>query len=118
MKLYIDDLRDPINEELIVLRSYAEAVGWMRKNGCPTFISFDHDLGSNDGLDGIDIIKWMINMDLNTNGTFIPSNFTFHIHSANIIGAENMKILLNNYLELKEGNNNDKKNNILVNRTS
>ncbi len=57
-------------------------------------------------------------MDLNTNGTFIPSNFTFHIHSANIIGAENMKILLNNYLELKEGNNNDKKNNILVNRTS
>ena len=99
IKLYIDDIRNPKEEGFIVVRSYAEAVGWMRKNGCPDFISFDHDLASNDDLDGIDIAKWLVNTDLNKDGKFIPENFQFYVHSANPVGAGNIKGLLDGYLE-------------------
>lgn len=102
IKLYIDDIRIPETDDFVVLRSYAEAVGWLRKNGCPEYISFDHDLGSNDGLDGIDIAKWMVNRDLNMDGNFISDNFAFRVHSANPIGASNIEGLLNNYLEHKK----------------
>lgn len=100
-KLFIDDVRNPVSDEYIVVRSYSEAVSWMRQNGCPGHISFDHDLGSNDKLDGIDVAKWMVNADLNTKGSFIPNHFSFNVHSANVIGAENIRGLLNNYLEVK-----------------
>lgn len=98
-KLYIDDIRDPHEDDFIVVRSYAEAVGYLRKNGCPQYISFDHDLGSNDGLDGIDIVKWIVNTDLNRDGTFIPQDFKYNVHSANPVGVANIEGLLNNYLE-------------------
>lgn len=101
-KLYIDDIREPYDNDFVVVRSYAEAVGWLRKNGCPQFISFDHDLGSEDGYDGIDVAKWLVNTDLNKKGEFIPDNFTFNVHSANPVGAGNIEGLLNNYLEHKK----------------
>lgn len=104
IKLFIDDLREPYDDDFVVVRSYAEAVGWLRKNGCPDFISFDHDLGSEDGLDGIDVVKWMVNMDLNSKGTFIPEDFEFNVHSANPIGAGNIEGLLDNYLAVRDSN--------------
>ena len=46
ISLYLDDLRIPPNtKEWIIVRSYNEAIKWMKNNGCPDFISFDHDLG-------------------------------------------------------------------------
>lgn len=101
IKLYIDDIRDPKTDDFIVVRSYAEAIGWLRKNGCPDYISFDHDLGSNDGLDGIDVAKWMVNRDLNMDGEFIPEDFDYNVHSANPIGAENINGLFDNYLRVR-----------------
>lgn len=105
VKLYIDDIRNPKDDDFIVLRSYAEAVGWMRKNGCPEFISFDHDLGDTDELSGFDIAKWMVNMDLNQKGMFIPEDFQFNVHSANPVGADNIAGLLDNYIEVRNEKN-------------
>lgn len=106
-KLFIDDLRDPPVHEFrpehdyIVIRSYAEAIGWMRQNGCPNFISFDHDLGSIDGLDGVDIVKWMINRDLDSNFTWMPEHFAYTVHSANPVGAANIVGMLDGYIKTR-----------------
>jgi hypothetical protein len=101
VKLFIDDIREPWRweDEYIVIRSYAEAIGWMREHGCPEHISFDHDLGSIDGLDGIDIVKWMIEVDLDNNGDWIPNEFEFMVHSANPIGAANIVGTFESYFD-------------------
>ena len=101
LRLFIDDIREPYDNDFVVVRSYAEAVGWLRKNGCPEFISFDHDLGDEDELSGFDIAKWMVNMDLNSKGKFIPDEFDYNVHSANPVGADNISGLLDNYLAVR-----------------
>ena len=104
IKLYIDDIREPKNEGFIIVRSFEEAVNYMKENGIPEYISFDHDLGikENGKLEktGLDIAKWIINQDLNGD-LVIPENFEFNVHSANPVGANNIKDLLNCYLEFK-----------------
>jgi len=103
-KLFIDDIRDPVDTDFVVVRSYSEAVGYIRKNGCPSVISFDHDLGDAHELTGFDIAKWLVERDLNDKGAFIPKDFEYHVHSANPVGAGNITGLLNNYLEVKGRN--------------
>lgn len=96
--LYIDDERTPRTEGWTIVRSYDDAVHFMRKNGCPEYISFDHDLGDQ-VPSGYDIAKWMVERDLNDSGRFIPLDFEFNVHSANPVGAKNIAGLLKNYLE-------------------
>jgi len=100
-KLYLDDIRDPETDDFIVVRSYDAAVHWMRQNGCPAVLSFDHDLGDSDVRSGYDVAKWLVERDLNDSGKFIPADFKFIVHSANPPGADNIKGLLNNYLEMR-----------------
>lgn len=104
MKLFIDDVRDPLRvygESMIVTRSYGESVEWMKIHGVPEFISFDHDLGE-DGS-GYDVARWMVDMDMDSNYSFIPPDFTYKIHSANTVGRGNIRGLLDGYLEFRSG---------------
>jgi hypothetical protein len=104
MRMFLDDIRDPLENYDIVVRSYDEAVELVKQNGIPTFISFDHDLGcdeiGNILKSGYDFAKWLVDMDIKNIHKF-PDNFTFDIHSANPIGKNNIKSILNNYLLFK-----------------
>ena len=98
-KMFIDDEREPkkIRFDYIV-RDYKEVMQSFDKNGCPSFISFDHDLGKRSKT-GFDIAKDMVERDLDKNGKWISKNFTYDVHSANPVGKKNIEGLLNNYLE-------------------
>lgn len=72
----------------------------MLNRGCPTFISFDHDLGP-DEKTGYDLAKWLVERDLDSNGAFIPATFEFYVHSQNPVGAANIRNYLQRYLEYK-----------------
>lgn len=96
---YLDDVRETPPNFTIRWKSYDDAVSYMTKNGCPNFISFDHDLGT--GKTGMDLVKWIVEMDLNNN-SFIPKGFMFHVHSSNPQGAENIFSYLSQYLRMKE----------------
>ncbi len=97
-KMFLDDIRDPPDETWVVVRSYQSAIDHIRVNGMPYFISFDHDLG--DGPTGYDLVKWIVEMDLDLD-IKIPVNFQFSVHSANPIGKKNIHFLLTNYLETR-----------------
>jgi len=101
MTLYIDDIREPKNTFDYIARSSEEAIELIDKNGCPNFISFDHDLGGEDT--SMIIIKWLVNKDLDmyekNKELFIPIDFTFNVHSANPVGASNIEGFLNSYLK-------------------
>ena len=102
MKLYLDDIRTPKDDDFIIVRSFQEAVKFVQQNGIPNYISFDHDLGcdefNNIYPSGYDFAKWLIEMDLDNLYKF-PEDFKFNVHSANPIGKANIEGILNNYLE-------------------
>ena len=104
MKMFLDDIRVPKNDYDVIVRSFEEAINFVKENGIPTYISFDHDLGcdeiGNILKSGYDFAKWLVDMDIENIHKF-PNNFTFDIHSANPIGKNNIKSILNNYLLFK-----------------
>ena len=96
MKMYIDDIRDPKGDFDIIIRNSEDAKEYMIRNGCPNYISFDHDLGADDTA--MEVVKFMVSMDLDMNGEFIPEGFEFNIHSANPVGKANLLGYLKSYL--------------------
>lgn len=105
-KMFIDDERFPPEgreEEFVIVRTPHEAMKVMASRGCPTFISFDHDLGGE--MTSMEVVKQMIEEDmdkLQVSETFIPPEFSYDVHSQNPIGAGNIRGLLNSYLEKRK----------------
>ena len=103
--LFLDDVREPNwvypsedTSQWIVCRSFDEAVAVMEDLGCPRRISFDHDLGE-DTPTGYDLAHWLVNRDMDA--PFFPQEMIVQVHSANVVGAENIRTLLTNYLQQK-----------------
>lgn len=99
MKVYIDDIRIPKGKFDKILRSSKEAIRFFEGNGCPNFISFDHDLGADDTA--MKIVKFLVEKDINSNGKFIPKDFEYNVHSANPVGKSNLLGYLKCYLKQK-----------------
>lgn len=95
MRLYIDDIRQPKFIFDHITRSSKESIDFMKKFGCPSYISFDHDLGGDDTA--MNIVKWMVEMDLDNPG-WITKSFDFNVHSANPVGKANLEGYLGVYL--------------------
>ena len=116
MRLYLDDMRNPIADDWQVVRSYDEFVAHIRMHGLENYevISLDHDLGDtamneyytnvrdNYKIDysnitektGYDCAKWLVSESM-TNKIPLPQ---IYVHSANPIGSANMMGYINNYL--------------------
>ena len=116
MRLYLDDMRNPIADDWQVVRSYDEFVAHIRMHGLENYevISLDHDLGDtamneyytnvrdNYKIDysnitektGLDCAKWLVSESM-TNKIPLPQ---IYVHSANPIGSANMMGYINNYL--------------------
>ncbi|KPD17364.1 hypothetical protein ADM96_19575 [Burkholderia sp. ST111] len=99
-RLFIDDLRDPVDPIWTVARSSAEAIACLLERGCPDEISFDHDLGGEDTA--MVVARRLIDLDLDASGNFIPPTFRFSVHSANPVGAANLRALQDRYLGLRD----------------
>jgi len=116
LRLYLDDIRTPVDEDWIVVRNYDEFVAQIKLYGLGNFevISLDHDLGegamveyytnvkNNYMLDynnieertGMDCCRYLVSDSMNEK---IPLPQVY-VHSANPIGSANMMGYINNYL--------------------
>lgn len=108
-RLFLDDVRnvdwiyaieDP--NSYVICRSFHEAVVACTERGCPSFISFDHDLGE-DTPTGMDFARWLVERDLDA--SFFPEDFNWKVHSANPIGVANIEGLLTSYFDTKQQRN-------------
>lgn len=102
-KMYIDDIRVPKVDGYIVVRSVQEAVDYIKENGYPVFVSFDHDLGMdaaeiNELPSGYDFAKWLCEQDMDNE---FMQNFDYFVHSANPVGKANIEGYLENYMSFK-----------------
>lgn len=127
--LFVDDIRRPrecmqymlgrifdINmyrkEDWVIVKNYREFTQYIKDNGAPDFVSFDHDLADehymkkhtsdfpeyyNDGTykekTGYDCAAFLIEYCMDNNIKFPP----FAIHSQNPVGTDNIKSLIENY---------------------
>lgn len=87
-KLFIDDERYPVDDSFIIVRSSKQAIDCVNTNGFPSFISFDHDLGSDDT--SIVFIRFLVDK-LIDNELTIPDDFDFYVHSQNPVGKKNIE---------------------------
>ena len=113
-KIYLDDVRTPVDNDWIVVRSYDEFVEKINEIGLENIelISLDHDLGASaidewkknvytnytinyDNITektGMDCVKWLVNEWMN--GKRVVDVV---VHSHNAIGSGNMCGYINNY---------------------
>ena len=129
--LWLDDLRNPyinlegkvpnVNGTVEWVLNYEQFTQWVEKFGLPNIISFDHDLADEhytpekywhdydlskeyqDSQDyqektGLDCAKWLIDYCMDNNQK-LPE---FYIHSANPVGADNIRNILENYKKHNE----------------
>lgn len=116
VKVYLDDVRTPIENDWYVVRNYNEFVHLINKLGLDKIdlISMDHDLGDEAMIEyysnvknfnqldynninektGMDCTKFLVNKSLDDN-IELPQ---IYVHSANPIGSDNMISYINNYL--------------------
>ncbi len=99
-RLFIDDERDPVSDDWVIARNHDEVRQIISIRGMPSFVSFDHDLGSFINGDGYKIAKYLVDLDMNTKFKF-PDDFGYYVHSQNPIGKKNIEGYLNNYLSLR-----------------
>ena len=121
--LWLDDVRDPNDDDWLIFspierpfevhwaKTYGDFVGWISVNGLPDGICFDHDLGDVPSIKaeteveewfsiqagreytGYDCAKWLVDYCID-NDLSLPE---WNIQSANPIGADNIRSLLNNF---------------------
>lgn len=107
-KLYLDDIRIPKTDGWIIVRSYDEFVNWIKENGVPDEISFDHDLADvhydpstwvqgfkYHEKTGYDAAKWLCTYCFENSLPFPKWN----VHSANPVGSQNIISLLTSFEE-------------------
>lgn len=113
-KIYLDDIRTPVDKDWTIVRDYDQFVSTIMYIGLENIelISLDHDLGDsamkewhknvyhNYTLDynnitektGMDCVKWLVNQWLD--GSPVVDVV---VHSANAVGSGNMIGYINNY---------------------
>jgi hypothetical protein len=94
-KMFIDDERFPVGDDFVICRTSDSAIQYMSHNGAPSYISFDHDLGGNDTA--MKVVHWMINLDIDSGGSFLPDDFSYEVHSQNPVGRSNILGALSAY---------------------
>lgn len=118
-RIYLDDVRTPIDKDWIIARNYDEFVKIVKTYGLENIktISLDHDLGDSamkewhknvyhnyslnyDNITektGYDCAKWLVEQWMN--GEPVVDVYT---HSANAIGASNIMGIINNYRHINK----------------
>ncbi len=98
--LFLDDERFPPEDgnDWAIVRTVPQAVAWIKKHGVPQHIAFDNDLQRR--LEGRHLAQWLIRVDMEQEGRFLPKGFTFFVHSQNSVNG--IRTLLENYLEGRE----------------
>ena len=113
--LWLDDMRNPfedswihdyapqfLEETIVWVKNYDSFVGWIKNNGLPHTIAFDHDLGEDiarETISGYDCAKWLVEYCID-NDLNLPN---WIVQSANPVGKDNINGLLNNYLKHRNG---------------
>lgn len=86
--------------EWVIVRNYTDFCEFVKSNGLPDIVSFDHDIASfieGEEKTGKDCAMFLIDYCIDNDLDF-P---TYFIHSANPVGESNIKGLIDNFINLR-----------------
>lgn len=89
LKLFVDDIRDPLDNTWIIIRDFDVAIELLSKSNVD-LISLDHDL-SECKKTGYDIIKWIEEKTFK-DISYLPPKII--VHSANPVGKNNIEVTI------------------------
>lgn len=100
--LFLDDERSPswFLTDVLIARDCNEARKLIAELGCPSVISFDHDLGTPEN--GFSFMKWLVEEDLEERIDLNSVKKVF-VHSMNPVGAQNIAKLWDGYADEIKG---------------
>lgn len=108
--LWLDDMRNPFtgnwvknfspigfNVDINWVKDFHQFINWIKINGLPDAICFDHDLGdvTDDEKTGFTAAIWLMDYCMD-NDLKLP---LYNIQSDNTVGAENIDMLFKNYIK-------------------
>lgn len=119
MDWMIENEINPFHYEIVWVKNYIDFTNWIKENGFPSYLCFDHDLGQDEAdmkvkmgmskrqsrkekkgiKDGMDCAHFVVNYSMD-NDLDLPK---WAIQSANPVGAENIKGLLTSYTKFRKG---------------
>jgi len=78
-----------------IVKSFNEMVEWVKENGVPDVVTFDHDLGDTSELEmkGVQCARWMIEFCMK-NLVPVPE---YNVHSSNGPGSKNIESIFETY---------------------
>ena len=101
--LFLDDERYPPKDgqNWAIARTMEDVLMYLRQNGMPSFISFDHDLGDKEPT-GYDIAKFLVGLDMSSDNDYkFSKDFSYYVHSQNPVGKANIEGYLDNYMRVR-----------------
>ena len=98
MRIWLDDERDPPDENWCVARTGAEFLALIQFPDLIGEVSFDHDLGDGEPS-GSTLCSALLDR-LHDYGLKMP---TWHVHSANPCGAKNIESKILSYIKITTG---------------
>ncbi len=98
-EIFLDDERMPSEamKDAVIVRDFWEFKRTINERGIPKFISFDHDLGCMT-YTGKSCAEYLICRMFDYPKEALKE-FDFYVHSQNPIGAENIRRLLEQFIE-------------------
>lgn len=110
MRIYLDDERNPRRNDFVITRTFNEFCNLLiesNRNNDLTIeeVSFDHDLGEE--KNGMDCLKFMVELDMDNFGKILSNDFKWNAHTANPCGRDNMDSYIYSYLSYKNGGINE-----------
>jgi hypothetical protein len=93
---------EQFDEVVRSIKEFKNIVWYARYADIPiSYISFDHDLGSDcPETTGYACAKWLVDFDMKHN--ILTEDFTFNVHSANPVGARNIRMYMDQYLKSRD----------------
>ena len=95
--MFLDSSRAPMYSA-IAARSVVEAKQLCLHRGAPSHLVLEYYLGAGQAT-GLEFVEWLVKVDKDMGGRFIPQDFTYYIHSQNSEGIELINELFIGYLE-------------------
>lgn len=87
LALFLDDERFPPRDgrQWDIVRTVPHAVAWIKRHGLPSHLSFDNDLGH--PLEGRHLAQWIVRVDMDHEGRWLPDDFSWYVHSQNSVNG-------------------------------
>lgn len=98
MKIFLDAKQTPKDGYTLIVRSPDHFKDLFKKwSNHITHVSFSDDLKDRNDITGLDLARWLVNMNTIHTGMFLKRSFTFRVHDSSLMTQIQIRNTLNKF---------------------